>query len=220
MASVTGHVPLQDPQYVMEYFNNSIHTPEGVGLYTLLQVLRVLLASVSKLKEENRTSLQKDLLALVKRFMIPPELISTAIDIAAIVSWLESGASKGTAPQTPNKKNKTTEDKIDTEVDLTVYHQKLDDWAVEIIGNIDAELGRRVLNPDGNEFEDTRMTRQIFTLGELAQICPHRINKRLFLLIQAIIFQEGKRSTRSRKDLPRYVRFTNYADKILIFFDH
>ena len=41
----------------------------------------------------------------------------------------------GTAPQTPNKKNKTTEDKIDTEVDLTVYHQKLDDWAVEIIGN-------------------------------------------------------------------------------------
>lgn len=38
MALVTGHVPLQDPQYVMEYFNNSIHTPEGVGLYTLLQV--------------------------------------------------------------------------------------------------------------------------------------------------------------------------------------
>ena len=111
-----------------------------------------------------------------------------------------------TAPQTPNKKNKTTEDKIDTEVDLTVYHQKLDDWAVEIIGNIDAELSKRVLNPEGNEFEDTRMTRQIFTLGELAQICPHRINKRLFLLIQGIIFQEGKRSTRSRKDLPRYVR--------------
>ena len=47
------------------------------------------------IKEENRISLQKDLLALVKRFMIPPELISTAIDIAAIVSWLESGASKG-----------------------------------------------------------------------------------------------------------------------------
>ena len=109
----------------------------------------------------------------------------------------------GTAPQTPNKKNKTTEDKIDTEVDLTVYHQKLDEWAVEIIGNIDAELGKRVLSPEGNEFEDTRMTRQIFTLGELAQICPHRINKRLFLLIQGIIFQEGKRSTRSRKDLPR-----------------
>ena len=90
-----GFFSISDPQYVMEYFNNSIHTPEGVGLYTLLQVLRVLLASVSKLKEDNRISLQKDLLALVKRFMIPPELISTSVDIAAIVSWLESGASKG-----------------------------------------------------------------------------------------------------------------------------
>ena len=93
--NVQGFFSISDPQYVMEYFNNSIHTPEGVGLYTLLQVLRVLLASVSKLKEDNRISLQKDLLALVKRFMIPPELISTSVDIAAIVSWLESGASKG-----------------------------------------------------------------------------------------------------------------------------
>ena len=33
---------LQDPQFVMEYFNNSIHTPEGVGLYTLLQVSKQL----------------------------------------------------------------------------------------------------------------------------------------------------------------------------------
>ena len=72
----------------MEYFNNSIHTPEGVGLYTLLQVLRVLLASVSNLDAEHRKSLQSDLVTLVKRFSIPPELISTAIDIATIVSWL------------------------------------------------------------------------------------------------------------------------------------
>ena len=35
------------------------------------------------------------------------------------------------------------------------------------------------------------MMRQVFTLGELAQICPHRINKRLFLLMQSIIFQQG-----------------------------
>ena len=123
---------------------------------------------------------------------------NTLYCLFSIVSWLESGVSDGSAPQTPNKKQKTS----DTEVDLTVYHQKLDEWTVEIIGNIDTELGKRVLNPEGNEFEDTRMTRQIFTLGELAQICPHRINKRLFLLIQGIIFQQG-RSTRKRKELPR-----------------
>lgn len=102
LALITGHIPLQDPQYVMEYFNNSIHTPEGVGLYTLLQVLRVLLASVSKLKQEQRKSLQKDLITLVTRFSVPPELISTAIDIATIVSWLESGGDKSECP-TPRK---------------------------------------------------------------------------------------------------------------------
>ena len=35
---VTPHLPLPDPHFVMDYFNTSIHTPEGVGLYTLLQV--------------------------------------------------------------------------------------------------------------------------------------------------------------------------------------
>ena len=57
----------------------------------------------------------------------------------------------------------------------------------------------------GTELEDTRMTRQIFTLGELAQICPHRINKRLFLLMQGIVFQQGstkKKTKISQRSLP------------------
>ncbi len=66
---------------------------------------------------------------------------------------------------------------------------------------IDAELGQKILQPQGQEIEDTRMMRQIFTLGELAQICPHRINKRMFLLMQGIIFQQGTKH-RKRKDLP------------------
>ena len=112
---------LQDPQFVMEYFNNSIHTPEGVGLYTLLQVskiwliqrcwgesfisniehlstfkyflhqvLRVLFASVSYLSTEQRKSLHKDLIMLVKKFSIPPELISTSVDICTVISSLDA----------------------------------------------------------------------------------------------------------------------------------
>ena len=204
LALVTGHLPLQDPQYVMEYFNNSIHTPEGVGLYTLLQVLRVLLASVSQLDEDDRKSLQKDLVALVRRFLIPPELISTAIDIATLVSWLESGGSRGTVP-TPKKiaSTSSSEVNLDGVVNLKVYHNKLDEWAYDIIQMIDEELGSRILQQtDKSEVEDTRMTRQIFTLGELAQICPHKINKRLFLLMQGIIFQQGSSKKKSRQTLP------------------
>ena len=86
-------------------------------------------------------------------------------------------------------------------IDLKAYHTRLDEWAMEIIETIDKELGQRVLSPEGTELEDTRMTRQIFTLGELAQICPHRINKRLFLLMQGIVFQQGS-TKKKRKDLP------------------
>ena len=68
----------------MEYFNTSIATPEGVGLYTLLQVLKVLFASVSKLSEADRSSLQGNLLTLVKRFKVPPELISIAVDVITV----------------------------------------------------------------------------------------------------------------------------------------
>ena len=189
-------------QFVMEYFNTSIHTPEGVGLYTLLQVLKVLLASVSQLEEDFRKSLQKDLLALVTRFSITPELISTAIDIATIVSWLQSGGRGKKPPPTPKKMASTASSEVNLHslVDLTVYHANLEEWAGAIIEEIDAELGKRVLSPEKAEHEDERMTRQIFTLGELAQICPHKINKRLFLLMQGIVFQQGTK--RRRKDLP------------------
>ena len=88
---ITNHVPLQDPHFVMEYFNTSIHTPEGVGLYTLLQVLQVLFSSVIRLSREEQKMLQKDLVLLVKRYAIPPELISTAVDIATVVSSIEAG---------------------------------------------------------------------------------------------------------------------------------
>ena len=74
---------------VMENFNTSINTPEGVGLYTLLQVLKVLFASVSRLSEADRSSLQENLLTLVQRFKIPPELISIAVDVITVVSSLQ-----------------------------------------------------------------------------------------------------------------------------------
>ena len=37
--------------------------------------------------------------------------------------------------------------------------------------------------------DEELLSRQIFSLGEVAQICPHRINRRMFLLMQSIIFQ-------------------------------
>lgn len=81
-----------------------------MGLYTLLQVLRVLFASVIRLSRDEQKLLQKDLILLVQRFAIPPELISTAVDIATVVSSIEAGEGK-----------------------LKQYQSNVDSWAVEII---------------------------------------------------------------------------------------
>lgn len=32
LSLISAHVPLPDPHFVMEYFNTSIHTPEGVSI--------------------------------------------------------------------------------------------------------------------------------------------------------------------------------------------
>ena len=57
---------------------------------------------------------------------------------------------------------------------------------------IDKELSEKILRETSTSkpAETTRTMRQIFTLGELSQICPHRINKKMFLLMQSIIFQQ------------------------------
>ncbi len=180
LSLVTVHLPLQDPHFVMSYFKDTVHSPEGVGLYTLLQVLRVLFASVARLAAEERLLLQSDLVLLVRRFALPADLVSCAVDIATVVSELQT----------------RDEHQRGTDAFARAYQSRLDAWATEVIEMIDDELTSKILNPAGGEVENLRMMRQIFTLGELAQICPHKINKRLFLLMQSIIFQEG---TKHRK---------------------
>ena len=164
---ISAHVPCKDPGMVMDYFNNSIVNPEGVGLYTLLQVLKVLFSSVSNLSENDRTILQSNLLSLVKKFKIPPELISISIDVITVVSSLQ----------------------VDKE-NLAQYQSSVDAWAAPILDNIDQHLRSVLLQtPSGDVVDEDLLKRQIFTLGEIAQICPHRINRRMFLLMQSIIFQ-------------------------------
>ncbi|TRY62148.1 hypothetical protein TCAL_11306, partial [Tigriopus californicus] len=148
LSLISAHVSIADPHFVMEYFNTSIHTPEGVGLYTLQQVLRVLFSSVIRLSSEEQRLLQKDLILLVKRFAIPPELIPTAVDIATVVSNIESGDN------------------------LKAFQSAVDSWTSEIIETIDRELSEKILNPSGEDVEDVPMMRKIFTLEDLASIMP------------------------------------------------
>ena len=119
---ISAHVPCKDPGMVMDYFNNSIINPEGVGLYTLLQVLKVLFASVSNLNDRDRIMLQTNLLGLVTKFKIPPELISTSLDVITVISSLQ----------------------VDKE-NLKQYQSSVDSWAAPLLESIDSHLSSVLL---------------------------------------------------------------------------
>ena len=78
-------------------------------------------------------------------------------------------------------------------INLFMYHSlQMCTTNVLFLQLIDKELSEKILRETSSAkpSETTRTMRQIFTLGELSQICPHRINKKMFLLMQSIIFQQ------------------------------
>ena len=165
---ITAHIPCKDPGTVMDYFNDAIANPEGVGLYTLLQVLKVLFASVSNLSKEDRASLKQNLQGLVKKFKIPPELIPTSVDVITVISSLEV-----------EKDN------------MVQYQSSVDSWTVPMLETINTHLTSVFLQETtGETVDEDLLSRQIFTLGELCQVSPHRINQKMFLLMQSIVYQD------------------------------
>ena len=117
-----------------------------MGLYNLLQLPKVLFASVSRLSEADRTSLQSNLLTLVQRFKVPPELISIAVDVITVVSSL----------QVPKD-------------NMKLYQSAVDSWAVPILEDIDTNISTVLLKPSAPDcsVEEEKLSRQIFTLVEL-----------------------------------------------------
>ena len=187
---LTAHIPCKDPGRVMDYFTEAIVNPEGVGLYTLLQVLKVLFASVSNLSREDRRNLQHNLLSLVKRFKIPPELISTAVDVITVISSLEVEKDR-----------------------MSQYQSAVDGWTVPILENIGSNLTSVFLQAapaSADSVDEDLLCRQIFSLGELAQISPHRVSQKMFLLMQSIIFQQGTKHRR-KKNLTQQQQANNFC---------
>jgi hypothetical protein len=87
---------------------------------------------------------------------------------------------------------------------LKKYKSAMNSWAVPILEDIDTNISSVLLKPFAPDclVEEEKLGRQIFTLGELCQICPHRTNKRMFLLMQSIVFQTGIPSTSNMESLP------------------
>ncbi|MPC33876.1 Condensin-2 complex subunit D3 [Portunus trituberculatus] len=50
---------------------------------------------------------------------------------------------------------------------------------------------------------EERLYRYLFTMGEAAMLCPHKVNKRMFLMLQSLIFhQQGQEKDDSLLTVP------------------
>ncbi|XP_007495227.2 condensin-2 complex subunit D3 isoform X1 [Monodelphis domestica] len=110
---------------------------------------------------------QKDLTDIVKcklkEFLWPPEVISSAVDVLQklCLAFVE-----------------TTEEE----------QELLNQVCVDILSTCEDYISKVVFKEGGTEnMEEDLLVRHIFTLGEVAQLCPAKVGKRIFLLIQSIL---------------------------------
>ncbi|XP_045592017.2 condensin-2 complex subunit D3-L [Procambarus clarkii] len=172
LALITNYVTLKDATFAVDYFEEHCQVNSEVGSYTLLQVLKVLSNSIKHVPGDRAEPLQQQLLEPITSFSVGAELISHIIDTITLLSYsLHGDDAKG--------------------------QDAIEKWAAPLLKACDEHLKyilfekAEPLDEDGEE----RLFRHLFTLGETSMLCPHKVNKRMFLMLQSIIFhQPGDKS--------------------------
>ncbi|XP_074072376.1 condensin-2 complex subunit D3 isoform X2 [Macrotis lagotis] len=125
-------------------------------------------------------STQEELTDVIKckltEFQWPPEVISSAVDVLQKLchAFVE-----------------TTEEE----------QELLNQVCVDILSTCENYISKVVLKEGGTvNIEEDLLVRHIFTLGEVAQLCPTKVGKRVFLLIQSILVSVDEDQLPSSQD--------------------
>lgn len=73
------------------------------------------------------------------------------------------------------------------------YNSALEGWTVDLIAKIEDLLTDQILNIPTHTHSEKTMSRHIFTLGEVGQLSYTRLTKKLYLLLQCIVFFKDER---------------------------
>ncbi|KAJ7305016.1 hypothetical protein JRQ81_010780 [Phrynocephalus forsythii] len=127
-------------------------------------ILGVIGSIAKHLPRAIQSRLMEDIKRWLQDFQCPLEMISPAIETLQKVchAWSE-------------------EDPKETQ-------ERLDQVFGDLVSTCEGCISRVVLQEDGTEhLQEDVLVRHLFTLGEAAQLCPARVEKRVFLLIQSIL---------------------------------
>ncbi|CAB4010599.1 condensin-2 complex subunit D3 isoform X2, partial [Paramuricea clavata] len=71
---------------------------------------------------------------------------------------------------------------------LSEGNKQIDTWCADLLKTSETYLSGVVLNPDsGNQVDEEAIVKHLFTIGEVALLCPRNTNKRLYLVVQSMI---------------------------------
>ncbi|XP_066945116.1 condensin-2 complex subunit D3-L-like [Macrobrachium rosenbergii] len=174
LASLSNYLTVTDAAFVVNYFEEQCQEGSKVGSYTLQQVLKVLSNSIKNIPNNRGEALHERLLRPITHFNVGAQLISPMMDTLTLLTYsMHGNEEEGLAA--------------------------LEKWVAPILKSCDDHLASVLFHQSLSRLDaegEEKLFRRIFTLGEASMLCPRKVNKRMFLLIQSIIFQQAGKEPR------------------------
>ncbi|VDI33710.1 condensin-2 complex subunit D3, partial [Mytilus galloprovincialis] len=161
LAELAPAVPKMCHGFVIEYWEQQAHTSDETDYSTLQRVLSVMACSAKFFPDDKRDRLIDYLRNRLLQFNSPPELISITIE--------------------------TLSKLCESKAEATNKRSEKDAWCVDLLKACDTYLSHVILEEYVDPINEDMVVRHLFTLGEIAQICPAKTPKRIFLIVQSMI---------------------------------
>ncbi|XP_013925917.1 PREDICTED: condensin-2 complex subunit D3-like, partial [Thamnophis sirtalis] len=181
LAKVAGSSPKLDYSKIIDAWDSINRQPEA-NLETMVHILSVIGSVARHLPSSTQSRLMNDLNCWLQDFQCPLEVISSAIETLQKLSQAITDAPKE-------------------------MQELLNNLCGDLLAACEQYISKIVLQEFGTEqLQEDILVRHLFTLGEIAQLCPAKVDKRIFLLIQSLLASpdnmEQLSSSAENEDLP------------------
>uniref|UniRef100_A0A8C5SPB8 Condensin-2 complex subunit D3 n=1 Tax=Laticauda laticaudata TaxID=8630 RepID=A0A8C5SPB8_LATLA len=162
LAKVAGSSPKLDYSKIIDAWDSISKQPKA-NLETMVHILSVIGSVARHLPSGTQSRLMNDLKCWLQDFQCPLEAISSAIETLQKLSQAVTDAPKE-------------------------MQELLNNLCGDLLTTCEQYISKIVLQEFGTEqLQEDVLVRHLFTLGEIAQLCPVKVDKRIFLLIQSLL---------------------------------
>ncbi|XP_026534418.1 condensin-2 complex subunit D3 [Notechis scutatus] len=181
LAKVAGSSPKLDYSKIIDAWDSISKQPKA-NLETMVHILSVIGSVARHLPSGTKSRLMNDLKCWLQDFQCPLEAIGSAIETLQKLSQAVTDAPKE-------------------------MQELLNNLCGDLLTTCEQYISKIVLQEFGTEqLQEDALVRHLFTLGEIAQLCPAKVDKRIFLLIQSLLASpdnmEHLSSPAENEDLP------------------